>query len=62
MPAALTIPQLRNQADKRAAHSRGCKKPVDACPTCVASIAWFRSLPLETLAHVLADYGKPVKG
>lgn len=62
MPAALTIPTLRKDADSRAKHARGCKKPLDACPLCTQTIGWFRSLPPETLAYVLADYGKPVRG
>lgn len=57
-----SIPTLRKQADTNAKHARGCKKAIDACPTCTASIAWFRGLPPEVLSHVLADYGKPVRG
>jgi hypothetical protein len=55
----LSIPQLRSESDTRAKHARNCKKPIDACPLCKASIAWFRDLAPEVLAHVLADYGKP---
>lgn len=57
-----TIPTLRRQADSHAKHARGCKKPVDSCPTCVASIAWFRSLPPDALSQVLQDNGKPMRG
>ena len=57
-----TIPQLRRLADTHHKHARNCKKAPDACMVCVAAIRWFRELPPETLAHVLADYGNPVKG
>lgn len=58
MTAALTIPQLRRQADLHTKHTRGRKKPLDACQTCIATVAWFRSLPTPVLAEVLEDRGQ----
>ncbi len=39
-------------------HARSCKKPIDSCQTCQASIAWFASLPLVLLSQVLEDRPK----
>lgn len=61
MTAALTIPQLRNQANFHAKHARGCKKALADCSTCVATVEWFRSLPANVLNQVIEDRGKPVR-
>ncbi len=36
-------------------HARGCKKPLDDCPTCKASIDFHRALSLALLSRVLED-------
>jgi hypothetical protein len=53
----LTLPQARNRADKSAAHARACKKPLDSCATCQATVQWFATLPLPMLSLVLEDHG-----
>lgn len=58
---SLPISTLRSHATTHAKHTRGCKKAIDACPTCVAIVAWFRNLPAPVLSQVLEDRGKPMK-
>jgi hypothetical protein len=62
MPTELTIPQLRKQAQAHTGHVRGCKKAIDACPTCKSVVEWYSVLPLQTLSLVLEDNAKPVRG
>lgn len=62
MAQAQTIPALRKDADSRAKHARGCKKPIDGCTTCQATIAWFRLLAPDVLSRVLQDNSRQVKG
>lgn len=56
-----TIPQLRAEAATRSKHARTCKKPIDGCETCKATIAWYGTLAGPVLSQVLQDTGKPVK-
>jgi hypothetical protein len=59
---SLTIPQLRKQAEPHIKHARNCKKPLDACTLCKASVAWYATLAGPVLSQVLEDRGTPVRG
>ncbi len=46
---------VKRQAASRHNHAKGCKASPDTCKVCKDNRAWFDSLPLDTLARVLAD-------
>lgn len=49
---------IKAEANKRHKHARSCDKSPDVCKACKDNRAYFDSLPLDTLARVLADTGQ----
>jgi hypothetical protein len=49
------LERIRRQADATIGHAKGCKKSVDECATCRATIDYYASLPLDTLALVVQE-------
>ncbi len=52
---SLTLEQTCRTADATIGHARTCKKSPADCLHCTRTIAFYASLPLATLAVVLAD-------
>ncbi len=55
MSQSLTVEQACRQADASIPHARSCKKSPEDCKQCKVIIAFYASLPLDTLAVVTAD-------
>ena len=60
-PETYNVEAAIGAAKGREDHARRCKKPFDDCKLCQDNLRWFNSLPLTTLARVLADRS-PKKG
>lgn len=52
---------LLNTVKEMHSHAAGCKKPLDKCKGCIGIIAFFGSLPPQTLSDVLTDRGKTLR-